>query len=78
MTDRYTRAVLTIIAAALVVIALRGLGSPESTARAADTVECHFSGPVEISRINGKVELEQAYGQPGSSSSYPVYVKTVQ
>lgn len=77
MTDPYTRAVLTIIALALCVIALRGL-SPVPVAHAAEVTECRFSGPLEISRIGGTVEIEQAYGQPGSSSGHPIYVKSLQ
>ena len=77
MSDPYIRVVLTVIAGALVTIALRGV-SPVPAAHAADVVECRVTGPIEISRINGKVELEQAYGQPGSSSSYPLHVVTSQ
>jgi hypothetical protein len=53
-TDRYTRVVLTIIPAALVVNAGRGfLAIPE--ARASDTLHCKIDDEVKIS---GKVELD--------------------
>ena len=85
MTDAYTRAVLTVIAAALVVIALRGLGSPIATAHAGETLDCRVSGqveirgPVRIESIGGssKVQIEQAYGEAGSSSGNPLYVKNL-
>lgn len=77
MTDTYTRILLTVIAVALCVIALRGT-SPVPAAHAAEVMECRFSGPLEISRINGKVQLEAAHGEAGSSSSYPLYVKQLQ
>ncbi len=79
MSDTYTRFVLTIIALALVVIAARGLPSPVSVAHATDVVPCRIDGPLEIRGIGGqvKVELEQAYGEPGSSSSNPLYVKAL-
>jgi hypothetical protein len=73
--DTYTRVVLTVIAVALVIIALRGV-SPIPVAHAAETMDCRFDGPLQI-RDEIKVKLD-SYGLPGSSSSSPMYVKTVQ
>ena len=84
MTDRYTRFILTVIAFALVAIAIRG-SSPITPAHAAETIECRFSGGVEISRfsdtlnveirkIDDEIELED---QRGGSSGSPIYVKSV-
>ena len=52
-------------------------------AHAAETMECRFSGPLEIRSIGRidnevKVKMEQAYGEAGSSSGNPVYFKQVQ
>ncbi len=83
--DTYTRFILTIIAAALVVIAFRGTGAtviPE--AYAADRLDCRIDGPVEIKglrdlrvTIDDPVEIKQAFSEAGSSSGSPMYVKTV-
>ncbi len=83
MTDRYTRAVLTVIAIALVVIATRG--QLETTAHAADEIRCRVEGPIEIKSFGDdltvklsdqlKVEVESAFSSPGSSSSSPLHVK---
>ena len=83
--DTYTRVVLTIIAAALVVIALRGGGAPLlPNAHAAERLDCRIEGPVEIKglsdlriRIADAVEVKQSHSEAGSSASYPVYVKSV-
>ncbi len=82
--DTYTKLVLTVIAAALCAIALRGL-EPIPPAHAADTMECEVKGPMEIRgsitiedfRDKLEVEVEQGYAEAGSSSSSPVYVKQV-
>lgn len=84
--DTYTRFVLTVIAVALVVIALRGVGAPViPSAHAAERLDCRIEGAVEIKsmpdvrvRISDPVEIKQGYSEAGSSSSYPVYVKTVE
>lgn len=83
--DTYTRVILTVIAAALVVIALRGTGTsviPE--AYAADRLDCRIDGPIEIKglrdlrvTIDDPVEIKHAFHAAGSSSGSPVYVKTV-
>jgi hypothetical protein len=83
MTDRYTRAVLTVIAAALVIIAARG--QFESVAYAADDIKCTVEGPIEIRSFGDdltvkiankiKVEVDQAYASAGSSSSSPLHIK---
>ncbi len=79
MSDAYTRFLLTVIAFALISIALR-LGSPIPPAYATETMECQFDGPLEIRRISEDVtvEVKQAYNQPGSSSSHPLYIKVVE
>lgn len=69
MTDRYTRTVLTVIAAALVVIAARGGIVPP--ALAAETLDCRISGPIDV-------KVDSAFSAPGSSSSSPMYVRQVQ
>lgn len=82
--DTYTKAVLTVIAIALSVIALRGL-QPIAPAHAADSIECEVRGPMEIKgsitiedfRDKLEVEVEQGYAEAGSSSSSPLYVKDV-
>jgi len=84
MIDRYTRAVLTVIAAALVVIATRGQ-ILETPAHAADEIRCTVEGPIEIKSFGDdlevkvgnevKVEIDQAYSSAGSSSSSPLYIK---
>ena len=82
--DTYTRVILTVIAAALVVIAFRGLGSPIPSAYAADRLDCRIDGAVEIKgltdelrvRISSPVEIKQSHSEAGSSSSYPLYVKS--
>lgn len=83
--DNYTRFVLTVIAAALVVIALQGLGSPIPVAHAADRLDCRIDGPIEIKglhdqlrvKVSGTIDIDQSHGTAGSSRSYPVYVQTV-
>lgn len=77
MVDRYTRAVLTVIAAALLLHLLR---PPVPTAHAADEVRCTVSGPLEVrlSDVRDAIEVKWAFGQPGSSSSSPLYVKSTQ
>lgn len=77
MTDRTSRVFLGIIALSLATIALRG-SSPVPAAHAADTMECVIKGPLEIRSIGGevKVKMEQAYGTPGSSSGYPMHIRT--
>ncbi len=82
--DTYTKVVLTVIAVALSVIALRGF-HPVSPAQAADTLECEVKGPMEIRgsitiedfRDKLEVEVEQGYAEAGSSTSSPLYVKDV-
>lgn len=82
--DTYTKSVLTVIAAALVVIALRGL-SPIPEAHAGDRLDCRIDGPVEIRgfpdtlkvRITDTVETKKAFSEAGSSSSSPLYVRQV-
>jgi|GEM_PF-3146911 len=83
--DTYTRIVLTVIAGALVVLALQGFGSPIPVAHAADRLDCRIDGPVEIKglqdrlkvEIVGAIEVKQAYSEAGSSSSSPMYVKNI-
>jgi hypothetical protein len=82
--DTYTRIVLTVIAAALVVIALQGFGSPIPVAHAADRLDCRIDGPIEVKgltdelriRIGSPVEIKQSHSEAGSSSSYPLYIKS--
>ena len=83
MTDRYTRTVLTVIAIALVVIAFRDV--VETPAYAATDIECRVEGPIEVKSFNDdltvkisdqiKVEVEQAFSAPGTSSSSPLHIK---
>ena len=56
-TDRYTRIVLTVIAAALVADAARGL---IPVANAAGGMNCHIDGPVEVT---GKIGID-TFGNP--------------
>jgi len=56
-TDRYTRIVLTVIAAALVADAARGM---IPVANAAGGMACHIDGPVEVT---GKVAID-SFGNP--------------
>ena len=69
MSDPFTRALLTVIALALVVLALRG-----TPAQAVDPVICRVEGPIEV-RVAGTVETQAKYGAPGSSTSYPLHVR---
>lgn len=91
MNDWYVRMMLTVIAASLAVIAAGQVKNPVSAAYAADSIECRFSGPLEIRDIGGtvdvrirsidddmKVETSHAFSQPGTSSSHPVYIRQVQ
>ena len=80
MTDTYSRIVLTVIAAALVALAVQRADTVVPAAHAAETIECRFSNPLEIRRIEGTVavEVKQGFSQPGTNSSYPLYVQTVQ
>jgi poly-beta-hydroxyalkanoate depolymerase len=90
MNDWYVRMMLTVIAVSLAVIATGQLNNPVPAAYAADSIECRFSGPLEIRDIGGtvdvrirsidddmKIETSHAFSQPGTSSSYPVYVRQV-
>ena len=90
MNDWYARTMLTVIAGSLAVIAAGQLQSPVPVAHAAETMDCRFSGPLEIRDIGGtvdvrirsidddiKVEASQAFSQPGTSSSRPLYVQQV-
>jgi hypothetical protein len=58
-TDRYTRIVLSVIAAALVADAARGL-IPVANAAAGGGMTCHVEGPVEIT---GKIQVD-TFGNP--------------
>ncbi len=73
--DNYTRFLLTVIAGALVILALRP-AIPE--AHAADTLRCTVEGPMQIKGIDGtlQVQVEPKYGAPGSSSSNRLYIQT--
>lgn len=77
--DTYTKTILTIIAAALVVIAARGF-DPIPPAQASDRLECTIEGPVEIGGFRDmlKVEVDQKAFEPGYSSGSPVFVKVVE
>jgi len=85
MTDRYSRAVLTVIAVALVVIATRGQ-LLEVSAYAADEVRCRVEGPIEIRSFGDdldvkfsdkiRVEVEHAFATAGTSSGSPLYIKS--
>ena len=90
MNDWYARVMLTAIAGSLVVLAAGQLRNPVPAAHAGDTMECRFSGPLEIRDIGGtvdvrirsidddiKVEATQAFSQPGTSSSRPLYIQQV-
>lgn len=70
MTDTYTRVVLTVIAAALVAIALRPLGLPIQEARAGDILDCRVQGRIEIDRWPGEISVEAkpSFDAPGTSS----------
>ena len=72
--DPWTRICLTVIAAALALLALEPL-VPE--ARAADELKCRIEGPLEVRSIGGtvKVEVDSAFSSPGSSSGSPLHVK---
>lgn len=85
MNDLYSRVLLTVIALALVAIAVQLGASPVAPAHAADTLDCRVSGqveirgPVRIESVGGetRVKIEQAYGEAGSSSGNPLYVKAL-
>lgn len=80
--DKTTKLILAVIAAALCVIAVRGL-NPVPPAYASSDLECTVQGPMEIkgsisiSNFGDDLEIKQGYAQPGSSSSSPVYTKIV-
>jgi hypothetical protein len=80
--DNYTKLILTVIAVALCVIAVRGL-NPVPVAHASSDLECTVDGPMEIkgsisiSSFGDDLEIKQGYSTPGSSSSSPVYTKIV-
>jgi hypothetical protein len=85
MSDPYLRALLTVIAMALVVIASRG-SFLETPAYAGDDIRCTVEGPIEIKSFSDtldvkiadkvRVEVDQAYASPGTSSGNPVYIRT--
>lgn len=83
--DTYTRVVLTVIAVALVAIAAQGFGSPIPVAHAAERLDCRIDGPIEIKglrdelrvKVTGALQVEQQHGEAGSSSGYPLYVKSI-
>jgi hypothetical protein len=71
MIDLYTKAVLTVIALALCVIAIRGpfmFGAPIDQGSACGSSlqdPCHVTGSVEISKIVSPVQIETGvYGLP--------------
>ncbi len=86
--DTYTRIILTVIAAALVLIALRGSNEVITPAHAAEDISCSFSNALEISDFRDKlnvaieepleVEVKQSFGHAGSSSGSPFYIKLVE
>ncbi len=80
MVDRYTQTVLTVIALSLATIALRGGDGLVPSAHAADTQSVRIERAIEIGRLPEpiQVEIKQAFSQPGTSSSSPVYVKLVE
>lgn len=77
MIDRYTKVVLTVIAVALVGIALRG---SVPVAQAAEDVRCTVEGPldVRVRAFDDDIELKWGFSQPGSSSSSPLHVRQAQ
>ncbi|MBW1880464.1 MAG: hypothetical protein JRI25_11000 [Deltaproteobacteria bacterium] len=87
--DAYTRFLLTVIAIALAVIAVRGI-SPQP-AWATDRLECRLEGPVEIRSFSDEldvrlrdvaepieVKVSHAFAEPGTSTGNPLYVQVVQ
>lgn len=86
--DRYTQLVLTIIALALVAIALRLPGDLVPVAHAADVQTIRIEGavelrpvelkPIEVRRMPDPVEVELRWDSlaPGSSRSAPIYVQS--
>lgn len=83
--DTWTRAVLTVIAASLALLAAHAwLGNPAL----ADDMECHIDGPIKIDSFGQPIEVRidnqplqvetqpHSSSTPGSSSSFPLYVKT--
>jgi hypothetical protein len=83
-TDRYTRAVLTIIALALVAIAVQ-LGGVVPSAHADGVQVVRLDGPVEVRPVEIRrisdavdVELKHAFSAAGSSRGTPLYVEVGQ
>jgi hypothetical protein len=83
--DAYTRAVLTVIAASLALLAVHAW---IATPALADDMTCHIDGPIRIDSFGQPIEVRidnqpvqvetqpHSSSNPGSSSVYPLYVKT--
>ena len=75
--DNTTKSLLAAIALGLFVNAL---SNAVPVALAAERVECRIDGPVEVrvTSINDDIEVKRAFGQVGTSSSNPVYIKALE
>ena len=74
--DRTTKLLLGAVALGIFANALQPL---VTTAIAGDSMTCKVEGPIEvrIATISDEVELEWGFSQPGSSSSSPLFVRSV-
>ena len=78
--DAYTKAVLSLIAVSLALLAARAWVEPAW----AQSMECRIDGPIEIRdfadtlevRVTSPLEIRPySASEPGSSSAWPLYVK---
>lgn len=74
--DRTTKFLMAAIAAGLFANAFSNL---VPVARAADSLECKVSGPMEVkvTSIDDELEITWDYSAPGANSASPMYVKAV-
>jgi len=84
--DTYTRAVLTVIALSLALLTAHAWIS--TPALATEDMDCHIDGPIRVDGFGQALEVRlsdrplqvevqpHSSSTPGSSSAYPLYVKT--